>query len=332
MQDRQVNASSKEKSKFGTVFLVVKLAVTAFIFYYIYTSVTDQVFDREVVVRIITSVLSTENTPELFLFVILCPVNWLLEAVKWKMLAGKVIKLSLPEALRSILIGLAFGVAVPAQLGDTVGRVASLRSKERLMAIGPAMISNGIQFYVSVLIGLICFWNIRQQLPLSDKVSNTVVGIALALIVLGILVAVYRSRLTNWKGSYRFLEKFRPHIAVMGEYTVAELLGALVIGLMRYFVFMGQFLLALSLFNFPVSLAELCYGVGTILLAKTLIPAINIFGDLGTREFTALFVFQSLNVPALQVVCATLMVWAINILGPVLIGMMVIWRRRFNGS
>ncbi len=72
------------------------------------------------------------------------------------------------DALRGILTGLAVGVAVPAQLGDTLGRVAALKSDRRLEAIGAAIISNGIQFYVSVLAGA-CGWvYLYQQLDIPN--------------------------------------------------------------------------------------------------------------------------------------------------------------------
>ncbi len=68
-----------------------------------------------------------------------------------------------------------------------------------------------------------------------------------------------------------------------------------------------------------------------IFLAKTLIPAVNVLGDLGLREFTALFVFKQYNLPAEQIIAATFLVWIINVLGPILIGIFLLWKYKWKG-
>ena len=91
-----------------------------------------------------------------------------------------------------------------------------------------------------------------------------------------------------------------------------------------------QFVLALSLFNFPLNYQQLGSCVALIFLAKTLIPAINVLGDLGLREFTALFVFKQYNLPAEEIITATFLIWIINVLGPILIGIFLIWKYKWK--
>ncbi len=332
VQDKQEAASSKKKYVFSRLVFFVKGVLTILIFFYIYTSLLKDGLGFSDLKEMITRLLTRENTWAILVLILLCPVNWLLESLKWQLLAGKVVRMSLVEAVRGTLAGLAVGVAMPAQLGDTIGRIATIRSKSKLMAVGPALISNGIQFYVSLLFGTICFFELRHRLPISKQYADLFLMGLTGLLCLGVVITVYRRSLTHWRVNLRFLEKFRPNIEVMGTYSGSEIGRALGIGVVRYLTFMAQFVIALSLLDFQVGMADLLYCTGVIFLAKTLIPALNIFGDLGMREFTALVVFQSYEVTALQVVTATFLVWLVNILGPVLIGLFMIWKRHYGAT
>jgi uncharacterized membrane protein YbhN (UPF0104 family) len=53
-------------------------------------------------------------------------------------------------------------------------------------------------------------------------------------------------------------------------------------------------------------------------------------GDLGLREFTALLVFEQYNLPAEEIIAATFLVWILNVLGPILIGIFLIWKYKWS--
>lgn len=261
---------------------------------------------------------------------ILVPVNWAMESLKWQKLAQKIIPIGFWEAFRGTLTGLAVGVAVPAQLGDTMGRLAALKSDRRLEAIGAALISNGIQFYVSVLAGTIGWMHLREKLALPVTTINAVSSLLTLIIVLGIITVAFRKPLTNWHPQRKVFRKLHSYLKIIGNYTAAELALTTLYGLIRYMIFLTQFILALSLFDFPVSYYELASCVTLIFLAKTLIPAVNVLGDLGLREFTALLVFASYGLPAEKVIAATFLVWIINVLGPILVGIFLIWKYKWK--
>ncbi len=330
MQDKQAAASLEKKYRYSALLLLAKLAVTVFVFYYVYTSLGSRDFAFRLLWDRISTVLVKENALLIVVLLGLCPVNWLLESLKWQLLLRRAVKVTLGEAVRGTLAGLAVGLAMPAQLGDTLGRVASVGPASRWMAVGPALVSNGIQFYVSLVAGIGSLYGMKTALPVPAEVLRFLLLILSVLAGAGIAVGVFRKPLTHWETRHRLLKKAKPYLEVIGAYSGRELAAALCLGSLRYLVFTLQFVLALVLFGFDLGWSELFCGAGVIFLVKTLVPALNIIGDLGMREFTALLVFQQYGIDPLQVVAATLTVWAVNIPGPALAGLAEIWKRRFG--
>jgi uncharacterized membrane protein YbhN (UPF0104 family) len=330
VQDKQLS-SPKEKTTWRKLFWVAKLVVTLLILSYIYHTFENEQKGIQDIGLVYQKILTPEHFFLVAFIVLLVPINWALESLKWQRLAQKAVPVTFREAFRGTLTGLAIGVAAPAQLGDTLGRIASLRSDDRLKAIGAALVSNGIQFYVSILGGGLGLVFVGDKLGL-DPFSTSVLHVLLIILLLaGLAVVYFRSRLTSWNPEKPYFKKLLSYFRIIGQYTASDLLISTTYGFLRYVVFLSQFVLVLSLFQFGLSLVSLSACASLIFLAKTLIPAINVLGDLGLREFTALFVFKQYNLPAEEIIAATFLVWIINVLGPILIGIFLIWKYKWKG-
>ncbi|MCF0073823.1 flippase-like domain-containing protein [Dyadobacter sp. CY261] len=329
VQDKELSPP-KPKSNRANLLWVVKLVVTILILSYIYRTFRNEQKGIGDISTVLAEIWSEKHMPVLIVMLLLVPVNWALESLKWQTLTRKIIPISFTEAFRGTLTGLAVGVAVPAQLGDTLGRVASLKSDRRLEAIGAALISNGIQFYVSVFAGAIG-WVFLENGLLMPESAKTAIGITLLLVLLiGPVAFTFRGKLVGWRAKKKVFQKIQQYVGVIGAYTGWDLCTATVYGAIRYLIFLSQFLLALSLFDFPVTMVDLAACVTLVFLAKTLIPAINVLGDLGLREFTALVVFASYHLPAEQIIAATFLIWVLNVLGPILVGIFLIWKYKWK--
>lgn len=329
MQDKELSPP-KPKSNQANLLWVIKLVVTALVLSYIYRTFRNEQKGIGDIGNVFGEIWSVQNAPVIVLMLVLVPVNWALESLKWQKLISRIIPISFRDAMRGTLTGLAVGVAVPAQLGDTLGRVAALRSDRRLEAIGAALISNGIQFYVSVLAGAVGWVYLKDQLDIHSTAVLIVNSILFTVIFLGPALLPFRTQLDNWKPSRGVFVKIKEYLNVIGRYTPAELATGTGYGLLRYLVFLSQFVLALSLFHFQVGVGQLASCVALIFLAKTLIPAINVLGDLGLREFTALVVFAPFQLPPEQIIAATFLIWILNVLGPIVVGIFLIWKYKWK--
>jgi len=331
VQDKELSPP-KPKSNQANLLWLIKLVVTVLVLSYIYRTFRNEQKGVGDVGEVIAEIWSGKHAPALLIMLVLMPFNWALESLKWQTLIRRIIPISFREAMRGTLTGLAVGVAVPAQLGDTLGRVAALKSDRRLEAIGAAVISNGIQFYVSVLAGACGWLYLKNYLdfPANAKIALDV--LLAVVVILGPASLTFRDRIGNWHPDRKFWQKVKEYFNVIGGYTPAELATATAYGLLRYLVFLSQFVFALSLFDFPIGIVQLASCVTLIFLAKTLIPAINVLGDLGLREFTALLVFAPFHLPAEQIIAATFLIWILNVLGPILIGIYLIWKYKWRKS
>lgn len=329
MQDNEL-LRPKEKAPRPNLLRIAKLIITGLILAYIYKTFRNEQKGIADIGHVLYSLLHIDNLPVILATLILVPVNWALESLKWQTLAGKIGRITFKEAFRGTLTGLAVGVAMPAQLGDTVGRIATLKTTNRLEAIGAALLSNGIQFMISVIGGSIGWFQLHDRLNLTLQTQNLISGLLILILALAVIFTIFRKPLTSWHPKRRMFQKLHHYIRVIGTYSNAELLWSLWFGGLRYLVFLSQFVLVVSLFSFSVPVMQLFAAVTLVFLVKTLIPAINVLGDLGLREFTALVVFSSYQLPPEKIIAATFLVWILNVLGPILVGIFLIWKYKWR--
>ncbi|WP_234734185.1 lysylphosphatidylglycerol synthase transmembrane domain-containing protein [Tellurirhabdus bombi] len=257
---------------------------------------------------------------------LLIPLNWALEARKWQILAQRVARISFWEAYQGVLAGLSMSFALPSQVGDTAGRLLSLRTARRWEGLGASLVAGGMQFYVALFFGFLSLLILRLDAtaPTSNALFRYLFWPLLGLLALGLLVASFRKRLAT--SAPRWLKPYEKYWSVAAYYTSAELIHAFLIASLRHLTFTVQFALALQLFGIELSFRDMFSGIGLVYLGKTIIPAFNLLSDLGVREAASLFVFSQWAVPAPQVLSATLTLWLINVLIPVLVGLIGVWK------
>jgi hypothetical protein len=77
--------------------------------------------------------------------------------------------------------------------------------------------------------------------------------------------------------------------------------------------------LLLNLAN-PSTALALAAAIALIFSLKSSVPTLNLLGDLGIREYAAVFVLKWLGWESAQVIPLTLCIWIINLLFPTLVG------------
>ena len=294
----------------------LKIALFSGLLAYIIHRIREQRLDW----ALVQTQLATVAYPAWWLagLVLLMPVNWGLEARKWQLLIRPVEVISFSEAYQAVLAGTSLGFALPAIVGDAAGRVLALRSGSRAGGVAASLVSGGLQFYVAIGFGAVAWaWQV-VSVPERDTVS----GRALLALLAGMTIT----------GALLLL--IRPNIRavtlpVIGRITLppfATLPVPLGFAMLRYLTFSPQFFLVLNLCGLALPAADAAAGIGLVFLAKTITPAFNVLSDLGVREAAALWVFAPYNLPAPVLILATLTLWAANVLLPVLVGLVGVWR------
>ncbi len=305
--------------------LWLKLATFCLLLAYIGYVLQQQPFDWTQV----QTQFQTVRYPERWaaLLVLLAPVNWGLEALKWQLLIRRIEPVSFAGAYRAVLAGMTLSFALPAQLGDVAGRVLSLRSAGRGAAVGASMVAGGMQTYVTLVIGTVALaWHLHHVPARQTPAGGWLLASAAVLSGLGVVFGLMRRRALNRLARWRRVRRFAPYWAIAGDYTDAEIGLGLGVATVRYGIFACQFYVALRLVGIQAPDHELLAGIGVIYLLKNMVPPINILSDLGVREAAALWVFAPLGLLAPVLLTATLTLWLVNILTPVLIGLIWVWR------
>lgn len=294
----------------------LKAALFAGLLAYIIHRINQQPFNW----ALVQSQLATVPHPGWWLagLVLLMPVNWGLEARKWQLLIRPTEAISFTEAYQAVLAGTSLGFALPAIVGDTAGRVLALRSGSRAGGVAASLVSGGLQFYVAIGFGAVAWaWQVAAVSGRDTLPGRMLLALLLGLTMMGVLLLVFqpKTRTVAVPGVGRFALP-----------PAATLLLPLGFAGLRYLTFSLQFFFALNLYGLSLPVADAAAGIGLVFLAKTITPAFNVLSDLGVREAAALWVFASYGLPAPVLVMATLTLWAANVLLPVLVGSVGIWR------
>lgn len=310
-----------------------KIVVFAGLVAYIVHVVRQQPFSWET----IQTQLKTVEHPEHWAIglLVLTPINWGFEALKWQILLQRIEKTSFWESYKGVLAGLSLGFALPAQLGDTAGRVLSVR-KHRAEAVGASLVSGGMQFYVALVFGTVAWAYYLTYVPeRNTPAGQWLLGVLSVLSLAGIAFGLVRRRLVYWLSTRPALARLATYWNVAGLYSDSEIGLALGAAALRYIVFSMQFYFALRIVGIVLPTAISASGIGLVFLVKTLTPAFNLLSDLGVREAAALWVFAPLErtfsiVSAPVLVTATLTLWFANILAPVLVGLIWVWKLKVS--
>jgi uncharacterized membrane protein YbhN (UPF0104 family) len=251
---------------------------------------------------------------------VLMLVNWGLEARKWQLLAQKIEPMSFWAAYQSVLLGLSLSFITPANMGDIAGRIWKLTHKNRSASIGAILLGNALQFYVSLVLGCVALWRLVAQFHLWNNLEGIVLGCCglFFMVLLGLYVS--RNTLSQFLSHARWYSYLQQYFYIIATYSWSEIISTQWIAFLRYLTFSVQFVVVLKICHVDLPLLDLLTVVSLVFLSKTIIPAFNFISDLGIREFSAVYFFTYYHVNVSAVVSATLSLWLINILLPVVVG------------
>jgi uncharacterized membrane protein YbhN (UPF0104 family) len=280
------------------------------------------------------ALFSPDNLSEpLFLIaVLLFPLNWGLEAWKWKFLLIRIEEVSFFKAFRGILTGVTFGVITPLSLGDYAGRILQLENPERIKMIGAIFLSRIAQFFSTLFFGLASVFyiifnragNSPEILKDLDSLVFFLAGLAIAaLIFLLFIFSIHRRILASLETSALFRPVYK-YFEILRLYESKDILYIILISFLRYMVFTLQFLLLLFFFKVSNDFLLLLMGVSFVFLVKSIVPTVL---DLGVREAVAVYFFTFFNIiDHNSILYSSLGLWIINIVFPAVLGLFLIFR------
>ncbi|MEP0987338.1 hypothetical protein [Ekhidna sp.] len=232
-------------------------------------------------------------------------VNWYLEALRWKISVDLFEEISMNDACRAVLGGLALNWVFPLTSGDLLARIS--QQKDKYQATSAVILNRGIMLMLTLLFGLygISFLAIQYDFN----------GWFLLVILFGIPLL----RILFRKSINRFSTYFQ-------ELAKSLLIKVVALSLLRYGVFVFQFYLLLVIFLPSLSANLLIGGIGWVFLIRSALPLF--FGGIGVREASGILFFEP-HVDNLQlIIVPVFLIWVINTIIPSLVGLFFILKMK----
>ena len=255
-----------------------------------------------------------------YLFVLallLMPVNWGLETLKWKML----LKTQVPfiRLLQSVIAGITVGFVTPGRTGEFIGRVMFLNDDNKSRIFYLSSIGGLAQTAASLIIG-VPFVFIWRNDPF---ITEIVIGSAAVY-----LFAFFRFDLLNkFISSWPFLQRYGLIIEQGDLPQIKTQLWVLLLSFLRFGVYTIQYVLLLVFFGVGTNSIALFTHSIVYLLAQTFSPLMPLL-DFSYRGATALYVFNNISNNNVAILSTVMIVWLVNLVVPALIGYLFILKRK----
>jgi hypothetical protein len=317
MQD---NDESNAKPSFASekLFLIIKWFFVLILGVILYRFFQQKQQNLDNLLNEFSKIFTFKNIFKIGLVFILIFVNWACEAKKWQILTNKFENLSFIDAFQSVLVGLSLGFITPANLGDFAGRILHLKKTNRSTGVATILLGNGIQFYVTLIFGILSYLIIYQKnILIFDKI---IFGILIFCCLLGIIIYFKRHNIQKYLLNHNWSKRYERHLKALTLFENKVFINVFFWTILRFLIYSLQFVIMLQIFQINVHFIDLWAISCLVLLFKTLIPQINFLSDLGIREISALHFFSFYSVNISSVFTATFALWLINILLPVFIG------------
>ncbi len=250
---------------------------------------------------------------------LLMPVNWGLEALKWRTLVRQLQPFTLAQAYRSVLMGLASGFFTPNRILDPVGRVLMLEDENKAKGVLYSLVQTLAQSFAScvflaVALMLLPSANILPaDVPLSTL--NWVAGVFITVITL----LYFTMPLWAPKVRYKRSEKIDNVLRAMTEITYPVLIKVSLTSIARYAVYSLQYFLMLRFMAVDITSfqALILIPINYFLISVT--PSVS-FSELGIRGAFAMLLLGAVTTNTVGAAMAAVTVWAVNYIIPVITG------------
>ncbi len=257
------------------------------------------------------------------LAVLLMPINWVIETLKWQPYVHRYQPLTLWQGLRGVFAGISFTLFTPHQLGEYGGRLLYVQPEHRWKAIMINVVGSWAQYLVTVLAGVIgALIFLGQQMTLPPTVlryGSLVAGVALPLLLIGYFQIQRLLPLARRIPLLHHLKPFVRDVYILQTFRQPDLWRIFGLAALRYVIFASQYFFLLRFFGIPANLLAGYAGISTIFLVQTIVPLPAIMGLL-LRGNIALFVWSQFGANEVSALAATFTLWIINLILPALIG------------
>lgn len=262
---------------------------------------------------------------KLVLALLLVPLNWGVEARKWQVLLMPLEKMSFIKSFKAILAGLAFSMNTPNRIGEYGGRVLYVKEGHRWKAVSLTIIGSLSQLMITLVIGLGGLFYLWKDPITSAAAAGSLIWIKVlffgTLVATSVLIAFYfrLGLILKWAEKIPGIQRYLQHISIIENLPVTILLRTISLSVVRYIIFVIQYILLLQLFDVQIGIWHSFWLISVLYLVLAIIPTIAL-AELGIRGQASLTLFMLLSTNKLGIVGAASSIWFINLVIPAMAG------------
>jgi hypothetical protein len=256
----------------------------------------------------------------IYIVVLLMPLNWIIETVKWKMLSSGFYPQTFLRSMRAVLSGVAISFFTPNRSGDFAGRILHLPANQRINGTVYSIAGSLAQLMITVTVGTISLLLLFNNLFDVSNVFRGFIYIILPLSVLGFHLFFFRLPIMgDWLSHVKFRVQWLDKLGSLKHIERILLVKVYTLSLLRYIIFTLQFYILLQIFGpnysgwLPLAL------ISTSFLFISLIPSFAL-GEIGIRGSVCIFLFTAMGYNGTDVLVTTTIIWFINIATPAVAG------------
>lgn len=256
--------------------------------------------------------------------------NWGIETVKWQLQLSPLEKPGFGRAFRSVLAGCSITMLTPNRIGEYAGRVMFVREENRLKAIPLTILGSISQLLVTMLVGSLCLIYLRyneasvQQLPeMPWFLHPGFLVLSLAAAIFLILLYFKVHLFVTVMGRIQILQGLVKYISVADSFSRKQLLRMLFLSVIRYMVFILQYVLILQVMAVGISEILSALLMTQFFLVMVIAPTIG-FTELPVRATAGVAILSMFSDNLLGIQAAIFAIWLINLVLPAIIGSLFI--------
>ncbi len=262
---------------------------------------------------------------------LLVPVNWFTEAVKWKKLVRKIKNISIQLSYKAVLTGLTYSVFTPNRIGELFGRPMIFDKKDRKKAFFATLIGSFSQLGITITMGfaggILVFFFYSEKIKFIDIKSSilvlTISGIALIFLI---VILFNLKKIIKTVLQIKIFSKLENAIVAISEYSKQELIYIMMLSAVRYLIFSFQYYLLLILFGAEITILQAFIGISLSYLASSGIPSITLT-EIGVRGSVSIFFLGFFVDSDTIILAASSSLWIINVAFPASTGAFLLFAK-----
>ena len=277
---------------------------------------------------IFLNAFSSGNRALLISLFLLMIVNWTLEAAKWRLLMKPVQSVSLLTACKAILSGLSFSMFIPTAAGEYAGRTLYMHEGNRLRSISLNVVGSISQLLITLVAGSAGLLYLKDDLLKTSSSGSSLNIIWFDGLLYAVIAAAFVFGLiyfglgffTRWFEKIPVIQKHIIFVQSLEEFRLPQLTQILLLSLLRYSVFIVQYIIVLQVFNVTVLWLQAAFATSVLLLILSAIPSVPNIAELGVRGEVSRQLFGLLSANTAGIVFSAALIWIVNLILPAILG------------